>query len=237
VRDVDLRQGLTLTVRDQHGDRPHVLVPEVDIRWTVPARMDALLVSDRLVGFEIKSDVDSLRRLPRQVQAYGAVVERAHLLVGERPHYAATEILPDWWGVWSATWDVTGTTVALRRVRAGRLNPNLNLLAVTTLLTRRDLTNILQAEGPQKLAARSVDDLRATLVCTISRTALLRHARSCRRARGRRRGSQSYGATSCPSDDTTPTHPDAPEPAGSAHGPDGPSSPPPSSARVYDPGL
>jgi len=40
------------------------------------SRVDALLVADRISGFEIKSDLDSLARLPRQVLAYSAVVER-----------------------------------------------------------------------------------------------------------------------------------------------------------------
>jgi hypothetical protein len=181
VRDDDVRVGLTAAVRAKYAGMCHVLVPEVEIRWTVPARMDALLVADRIAGFEIKSDVDSLVRLPRQVQAYGEVVERAYLVVGERHQAAAVALVPDWWSIWSARWHED--EVLVRQLRRGRLNPALNPLAVTSFLSRADLTAALRAAGERNLSSLRVDELRALLVGRVGPRRTIALARAAMLAR------------------------------------------------------
>lgn len=175
MRDVDLRRAMTATVTRKLGKTPHVLVPEVDIRWSVPARADALLVADRICGFEIKSDVDSLSRLPRQVEAYGHVVERAYLVVGEKYRDRATAIVPDWWHIWVASW--AGEEVRVRQVRNGRLNPSINALAVTSFLSREQLTRTLTDLGEKRLSSVPVDDLRGLLVARLGHRRALTVAR------------------------------------------------------------
>jgi hypothetical protein len=165
MRDPDLRRAMAATVARKLGSTRHVLVPEVDIRWSVPARADALLVSDRICGFEIKSDVDSLTRLPRQVEAYGQVVERAYLVVGEKYQDRATAIVPDWWNIWVANW--AGQEVRVRQVRKGRLNPDINPLAVTSFLSRQHLTSTLNNLGEKRLSSVPVDDLRGLFVARL----------------------------------------------------------------------
>ncbi len=163
------------------GQRPHVLVPEVEIRWSVPARMDALLVSHRLYGFEIKSDVDSLSRLPRQIEAYGAVVERAVLVVGPRHLEAAAKLIPGWWNIWAARQD--GGVVRIRKVRGGRLNPAISALAVTSFMTRQDLVTALRGRGDCRLSGLSVDELRQTLASVAGPQQTIKLARNAMMAR------------------------------------------------------
>lgn len=180
MRDSDVREALVLALAQQMGQRPHVLVPEVEIRWSIPARLDALLVSNRICGFEIKSDVDNLGRLPRQIEAYSAVVERAVLVVGEKHLAAATDLVPSWWNIWSA--HTRGEAVRIRKVRGGRLNPGINPLAVTSFMTREDLTAGLQIRGHKRLSSIPIDQLRITLTrefgvretVKLARTSMLR---------------------------------------------------------------
>ncbi|MGV1005133.1 MAG: sce7726 family protein [Candidatus Nanopelagicales bacterium] len=176
MRDIDVRQALVAAVARRVGTQPHVLVPEVDVRWTVPARMDALLVADRISGFEIKSDVDSLTRLPRQIEAYGAVVERAVLVVGDRHLASGTEVVPPWWTIWGARW--RDNEVVIREVRRGRLNPDLNPLAVTSFMSRDDLSEALRARGFTRLSTYSADELRQLLASNVSPRETVRLARS-----------------------------------------------------------
>jgi hypothetical protein len=176
MRDSDVRQALVATVARRVGAQPHVLVPEVDVRWSVPARMDALLVADRISGFEIKSDVDSLTRLPRQIEAYGAVVERAVLVVGDRHLAAGTAAVPPWWSIWGARW--RDGEVAIREVRRGRLNPNLNPLAITSFMSRDDLSEALRARGFTRLSTYSADELRQLLASNVSPRETVRLART-----------------------------------------------------------
>ncbi|WP_460849279.1 sce7726 family protein [Nocardioides ultimimeridianus] len=153
-----MRDAMAVAIARQMGDRRHVLLHEVDVRWSIPARLDALLLSSRIHGFEIKSDVDSLSRLPRQVASYGMVVERATLIVGDRLRAAATEIVPPWWNIWSARW--AGDKVRVQQVRGGRLNPAISPLAVTSFLLREDLLSALRERGHRRLSGVPVDDLR-----------------------------------------------------------------------------
>jgi hypothetical protein len=181
MRDRDVRTALASTIAAKLRGSDHVLVPEVEIRWSIPARIDALLVNDRISGFEIKSDVDSLARLPRQVEAYGAVVERAHLVVGLRHQMAATTVVPDWWGILTATWN--DNNVSIRQVRRGRLNPDVNPLAVTSFLSRADLTAALRQVGEQQLSSKPVDTLRTLLLGRVGPQGTLALARSSMLAR------------------------------------------------------
>lgn len=43
---------------------------------------DVLLVTDRLIGFEIKSDADNYDRLPRQIKAYDRYFDENYLVIG-----------------------------------------------------------------------------------------------------------------------------------------------------------
>ncbi len=151
---------------------------EVEIRWSTPARMDILAVSDRIAGYEIKSDVDSLKRLERQVDAYSDVLERAYVVAGDRHITKASELVPRWWGIWHAHEDNRGN-VQLRELRASRLNPAISALAVSTFISRRELTDALTTLGEANLSSRSVDELRVLLVNRFGRkrtVELARHA-------------------------------------------------------------
>jgi hypothetical protein len=65
-------------------------------------RVDLAVIGDELSGYEIKSDQDSLVRLPGQVAAYSRVLDRATLVVTEKHLAKATALIPTWWGLsWS----------------------------------------------------------------------------------------------------------------------------------------
>lgn len=181
MRDPDMRHALVEVVSQEMGQRPHVLVPEVEVRWSVPARLDALLISSRICGFEIKSDADSLARLPRQVEAYGPVVERAVLVVGERRLPAAAKLVPDWWNIWAARWH--GDSVRIRKARGGRLNPSLSPLAVTSFMTRDHLLAALRGRGRSRLSGCSVDQLRELLAAEAGARETVKLARASMLAR------------------------------------------------------
>lgn len=176
VRDADVRDGLAVEVSSRMSGQPHLLVPEVDIRWSIPARADALLIANRICGFEIKSDIDTLTRLPRQVEAYGQVVERAYLVVGERHRAKATELVPAWWHIWVASW--REEKVVVRETRRGRLNPAVSPLAVTSFLSRQQLIAELVRLGEKRLSSKTVDDLRLLLVGRLGNAATMKIARA-----------------------------------------------------------
>jgi hypothetical protein len=62
-------------------------------------RADVVLIGSTIAAFEIKTERDTLKRLPRQADAYGRVFDRCHAVLACRHVKKALEILPPWWGV------------------------------------------------------------------------------------------------------------------------------------------
>ena len=73
------------------------------------ARVDLARTGSRLEGFEIKSDFDTLDRLPRQVAAFSLLFDAMTLVVGDRHANEAVVAVPRWWGVLLATTNGDGS--------------------------------------------------------------------------------------------------------------------------------
>ncbi|WP_146252017.1 sce7726 family protein [Xylanimonas oleitrophica] len=181
MRDADVRAALVLDIEKRHAGRRYLLVPEVDVRWSVPARIDALMIADRLTAFEIKSQSDSLARFPRQVSAYEAVAERAALVLTARHVASGLRMAPDWWSVWLA--ENSSGQVKLRRIRGGALNPSVNPLAVLSFMPRDALVAALRQVGERDATRLPVDSMRIRLADAVPRPMLMRIARSAMLAR------------------------------------------------------
>lgn len=63
-----------------------------------PSICDIMAVTDRLVGYEIKSDLDNYARLSNQIQAYDSFFDENYLVVSEKHISSATEKVPGYWG-------------------------------------------------------------------------------------------------------------------------------------------
>lgn len=110
-------------------------------------RVDVAVVNGTLSGYELKSDRDTLRRLPMQVEYYSKVLDHATLVVGEG-HYERTNgvaHLPTWWGIIVAS---PGPGEALlNEVRAAKMNEHLDPFAIAQLLWRDEALCELEARG------------------------------------------------------------------------------------------
>jgi len=109
-------------------------------------RIDIAVINGHIRGLEIKADADVLDRLPGQVAAYGAVVDRATLIASPRHIARALPLLPEWWGVMSAEQLASGT-IAFRTVRRERANRSVDPLTLARLLWRPEAAAILRSLG------------------------------------------------------------------------------------------
>ena len=83
-------------------------------------RADVAVIGDLLYGFEIKTERDSLKRLPRQADAYTRVFDRCHVVVAPCHLDRAAEMLPPWWGVLVIEGDLSMTVLREAETNACR---------------------------------------------------------------------------------------------------------------------
>jgi hypothetical protein len=132
VRDPEIRIALLKEFRRRRLLRgTTVVVQELGLRRS-DAVVDVAVVNGSLNGFEIKSDADTLRRLERQAEIYGQILDRVTLVVGQQHLGAARRVIPDWWGLMAVQVLDDGPT--LTTVRQGRENPARHARALVELL-------------------------------------------------------------------------------------------------------
>lgn len=132
VRDPEIRIALLKELRRRRVLRGNtVVVQELGLRRS-DAVVDVAVVNGSFNGFEIKSDADTLRRLARQAEIYGQILDRVTLVVGQQHLGAARRLIPAWWGLMAVRVLAEGPT--LTTVRSGRGNPARNARALVELL-------------------------------------------------------------------------------------------------------
>lgn len=135
-------------------------------------RVDIAVINGHIRGLEIKAEADTLDRLPRQVAAYGEVVDFASLIVTEGHLDGAVDLLPDWWGIVVAGRRPSGT-VAFRRVRRERYNRSVDPMTIARLLWRTEVAQLLRDRGYEERALRAPrSELYARLVSEMPRRIL-----------------------------------------------------------------
>lgn len=146
MRDRDVRQALHRKVlKEHHGKDDTRVLDELGLRHGT-CRVDIAVVNGYLHGYEIKSDADTLNRLPAQVSIYSAVLDRATLVVGEKHAGKAKDMVPGWWGICIAKAGPRGG-IAFPSLRPYRMNPTLDPVAIAELLWRPEVVEILRALG------------------------------------------------------------------------------------------
>lgn len=99
MNDAQIRIATKRALFVEHmGDAETVIFEELGVLHGF-SRVDLAVVNGELHGFELKSNKDTLARLPDQVESYGRVFDRVTLVVGERHLRCAVEAVPDWWGI------------------------------------------------------------------------------------------------------------------------------------------
>ena len=150
MRDRDVRQSVWRWLEATHqGDADTLMLDELGI-LNGATRVDIAVINGQIEGYELKSERDTLERLPNQRDLYNKVIDRISLVVAENHREAAEEIIPDWWGL--AVASVCGGTVVVTRERRPEMNPELDAAALASLLWRDEALAVLELYG----AARGV---------------------------------------------------------------------------------
>src|ERR1043166_9427743 len=99
MRDRDVRAAVRQKLNAKYGSDPMTRIVEDMGVWSGSVRIDLAVINGELSGFELKSDRDTLERLPFQAALYSRVFDRVELIVGSHHAERAAAMVPDWWAV------------------------------------------------------------------------------------------------------------------------------------------
>jgi hypothetical protein len=118
-------------------------------------RADVVVIGAHMSGFEIKTERDTLKRLPRQAAAYGRLFDRCTVVLAQRHVAAAMAMVPEWWGVIAIVTD--DRPPSFRSVRSATPNDDVDPETLVRLLWREEVRAVLSALGdePDPRASRS----------------------------------------------------------------------------------
>ncbi len=182
MNDVQIRTALKRELLLQYkDDRETVVIEELGVHHGT-SRIDLAVVNGVLHGFELKSDRDTLTRLPEQANAFGLVFDRLTLVVAERHLRHAVDVVPDWWGIRVTRGD--GGNLSFCDLKLPLNNPSPDPFSVVSLLWRNEALSFLEElGGASGLHSRSRAEIYSKLVENVDFDHLRGKVRCCLRER------------------------------------------------------
>ena len=149
TNDLNIRLALKEILEQRHAKDGKVrIIEELGIQHGT-AIIDIAVINGTLHGYEIKSDQDTLQRLPEQMDAFNSVFDKMTLVVGKKHLYEAINMVPDWWGITVAKIN-PNSPVTFNLIREGELNKQLDSVSVARLLWKEEALGILEEIGEAK---------------------------------------------------------------------------------------
>lgn len=105
------------------------------------SRVDFLTINGYTTSFEIKSELDNLSKLSKQMADYMLAFEYNYLVIDERHIEKANNLLPDSYGLWSYK------KGKYKKLKKAVLNDKINSEVQLGLLTKRELINTFPEKG------------------------------------------------------------------------------------------
>ena len=155
LKDQDIREPLFDFFDEKFGK-----VRIIEEKQIAKSRADVMLVlEEKLIGVEIKSDADTYARLARQVKDYNKFFDYNYVVVGSSHSKHIEEHVPEYWGIIEAISKEESVEFNVLR------EPEINKRAQRTykmkrklsILLRPELSHIQEINGMPKYKQRSKD--------------------------------------------------------------------------------
>lgn len=163
LRDPDMREIL-FEIYENAGERLRIFEELVIGK----SRADAILVKENeILGFEIKSDKDSLVRLTTQVKNYERFCDKCYIVTGVHYIDRIEEAVPQHWGIYDIAKDENGS-LHIEMFREAERNPKerptTKLKNQMNLLWRSELIKIVKTYKLGGVTTRNKRQLRDLII-------------------------------------------------------------------------
>lgn len=162
MKDMDIRKPLMEKIACLNEGHDYKIIPEMAVCDGL-SRVDIAVANGNLYGYEIKSDADTLDRLPLQQEYYNKTFDKVFIVVGEKYKSVIEKIVPNWWGVYIAYYDKK-QRVTFKQIKKGRKNNGVCPESLLELLWREEIERLLKEYGCKGLSGKNRRILRQLAV-------------------------------------------------------------------------
>jgi hypothetical protein len=159
MNDLEIRKNFhTKKLQKYHANNNTLVIDELGLNHG-KNRADIAVISCHLVGYEIKSNSDSLIRLKDQIRSYNSIFSKAYIIVGNRYQDIIHKHIPNWWGIIVSARG-NRNTINFHLVRKAYKNKQIQPISIARLLWRNEVVEILAKEN---ISPKLLRQPRATL--------------------------------------------------------------------------
>lgn len=162
LADYAIRQKLLEKLHKENIGKSYRVIEELNI-CEGEARADIALANGVMHGFEIKSDLDTLERLPNQTECYDLTFDKVTIVVGNKFADKISEIVPEYWGIEVAYRNRYGN-VSLKRIRSSKKNIKVNATKLLDLLWNNELKMLLKENKIKGYSTMKREQLKLTVI-------------------------------------------------------------------------
>lgn len=126
-------------------------------------RVDIAVANGIMHGYEIKSDLDTLDRLPKQIKCYDTTFDKNTIIVGEKFLNKIDDIVPLHWGIELAYLNRFGN-VSIKKIRSCHKNENVSSKKLLDLLWNNELKNLLKMNKIKGYSTMKREVLQNTII-------------------------------------------------------------------------
>lgn len=144
--DADIRAALHEKKLKPYHDAPDTIVVDELGLAHAKARIDVAVINGCVHGYEIKSSLDTLDRLPSQLDLYRRCLGKLTLVVAPKHVDQIQNVAPEWCGILEAM-KGPRNAVAFTTVKRARANPDVDAAQLAHLLWRPEAVALLVRFG------------------------------------------------------------------------------------------
>jgi hypothetical protein len=148
MRDRDIRAVLHHHLAELHLNEPDTLFVDELGLCQGESRIDIAVINGSLNGYEIKSEKDTLNRLPIQRNIYGKTLDTVTIVTSGCHLSEVLKIIPEWWGVIEVS--ANSGRACLEVIRDCQQNPDVDPYSMIQLLWRDEVLDELAKRGLER---------------------------------------------------------------------------------------
>lgn len=161
LKDADMRIQLIAELNRINACHNYRIIEELAV-CDGEARVDVAVANGKLCGYEIKSDADTLDRLPLQQKCYNKTFDNISIVVGEKFESEIELHIPDYWGIFIISEHKNGLKVKKKRI--ARINRHVDSAALLELLWKEEIIALLKTKEIKGISGKNRRILRQLVI-------------------------------------------------------------------------